>query len=1196
MSRSKENNPLSNNLRNGHTVHRPKLPSDDFFTDSLIDDSRVSNTSQIPSPVKAKAGAVKPRRAVGASKALQAAKDSGNRSKRSALLDFTAARTKQLQPPPNFTKRKSPSPAQPNGLTTPPQSRHGPPLNSPTEFSSPPGGLHESYQRIADEEDLAATEREFNSDGEEIESDQQDSLSMNVDVDPAQVESKGPPQEARASEHSTPVRLASYAEKENNFDDERTGSFSAPPTLDFLQNEMSDRVLASKLTPHIIDRARDRARLEKFRQSVPINFEDRPKETQANGEQRWNDLASIANRAPISFDNVLPNGLNGVDRAYSDTSADLNPRRKVQAFSKANRRAAKETVPEDDDGSDTPDELRERERTVAFSKANRRRNKPVDEIETQGPTQLPKLVAFPRAYGRPRLFVAPQETNEEQHPPDDNTVASVTSTSSAPLPGATPQRDRDATRSFLAKWRKEAAAKQASRKQEKSDDGQVSVERPATRARSVERQEDAEEAESEIDWAAAAGADVPLPSIEKSSTPRDTPPPKVLPSPISKQKSIDRVRKWENDFTGMSFQVSESPPVRSRNNLNDLMREKEIEDLTKNAVTSNRLDQIRVKDPNIIVRKSSRNFSPEERRSAPSEQHDDSPGPHMDDNRDIGQSVPDTPVVVYRSSSQSTDKSKSSHGSMPDSLDQLQRLARAVSTTPRASPRLQEMVREVEEASGISLPHSEDESRARSPEILRNGNKNTVAETPKVAGAWTDTILPDTIKTQKQTQKVSKYAQTPHVNAGGWIDTPVPNEGRAPKVSIPYIVEEDTEDLTNGNMETPTEDEREEKEKLEQQSSTSEDAQQAREPQPSTSRQIVLPSSALMNVLNEAKQKRLVSRDITDTPRDDTETLNLGDATMQSMEDLITDAADITADLTTLIKASAEEEVLVLRQRDQSVAFGTLEEGDSSTSEMAFIGHLTSRMERLMSNLHEARKGISRLEQKFSLAPDMVVQSTGQQVIVQDPTQPCTVCGRSNDDLTTHSHSHKYPPTVTSFMALPIAYTTFTVPIPLLFHPRPILQTTKQNGHIRRILSFLPGRLTWLGYLTFTVWSWYILECIMTELYARPLFAERYVFPPPGIAEPEFPFVLLTMLYRWMFGGYGKLLTTPLLAAFAVMGRLVVAVYRLIAMALGWTDGFVDDERTKLASATRAAAKVVQSILPTAEGDGGWSMNNDEVL
>jgi hypothetical protein len=651
----------------------------------------------------------------------------------------------------------------------------------------------------------------------------------------------------------------------------------------------------------------------------------------------------------------------------------------------------------------------------------------------------------------------------------------------------------------------------------------------------------------------------------------------------------------------MSFQVSESPPVRGRNNLNDSLREREMENLTKQAVTSNRLDEIRVKDPNVVVRKSSRNFTPEERRPGPSEPQEQSPGGQAYSNHNIGQVIPDTPVVVYRSSSQSTDKSKSSDRSMPDSLDQLQRLARAVSTTPRGTPALNDMVREIEEASAISLPPSEEDLKGQSPETRANGvtlNKK-VAETPKVVGAWTDTVLPDTVKTQRQTQKVSKYAQTPHISAGGWIDTPLAGGHRLPSVPIPEVIEEVAEDVTNGDIQKQSEELAEEHDEMDQPSATGEEQPQAA-PEPPTTQQILLPSSALTNVLNEAKQKRLVSREIGEAhpdSRDDTDTLNLGDATIQSMEDLLTDAADITADLTSLIRTSAQEEVLALRQRNDANAHIAGGDEVGSTSDVAFIGHLTSRMERLMSNLHEARKGISRLEQSFSHEPSVMVTSMGQQtqavVALHDPTQSCTACGRSNDDLTPHIHPHS--PITTSFAGFPITYTTFTLPIPLLFHPR---VGAAAQGSNSKMLGLLPGRPTWLGYLILTLWTWYILECIMTELYARPLYAERYAFPPPGVTEPEFPFVLPTMLCRWLFGQYGSALLGIPGNILGGICKVLVAVYRGFAMAVGWTDGFVDDERTKgvMAAATRSAVKVAQSIVSDADGGEGLSMMNDELV
>ncbi|KIY03468.1 uncharacterized protein Z520_00159 [Fonsecaea multimorphosa CBS 102226] len=1179
MSRTKENNPLSTAQRNAAIAPlHSTLPSDEFFTDSLIDNSLISNASHIPSPVKA--GPVKPRRALGTSKALQTGRDSGNRSTRTSLFDYTAARTsKQLKPSPKLSRRKSPSPARTNGLTTPPQSRHGPPLNSPTEFSSPPGGLHESYQRIADEEDLAATEREVDSEEDEFNGDdQQDTYETNMEMSPTR-EGIVTEQSASAqvSQQLTPVQSPSPTRAETERPvDERVESLSEPPTLDFVKNELSDRILAAKLTPHVVDRAKDRARLEKLRQSrIPINFGEKSQEELMNGEHRRNGLASVASRGPISFDNVLAVGANGLHRTYSDTSADFDPRKSVKAFSRATRPGVNKTAPGDDDGSDTPPELREKERLVAFSKSSRRKREDNEERETQRPASVPKVLAFSRAHGRPRPHGTPSETVEGQGQPDDPTVASVASTASEPLPGTTPRPNEErATRSFLARWRKETAERRASK-----------------------TREDADPSGSQIDWAAAA-ADVPLPSIEKSSTPQETPP-RTVPSSIQKQRSMERMRKWENDFTGLSFQVSESPPVRTRTNVNDTLREKEIEDLAKKAVTTNRLDEIREKDLNVIVRKTSRNFSPQERKSVPPEPQEAWPKADNIDLKNLGEAVPDTPVVVYRSSSSSTDKSKASQRSMPDSLDQLQRLARAVSTTPRQSPAALELSVALDDASAVPLPPSEDDLKSQSSLADHEDvdNKKKVAETPRVTGAWTDTILPDTIKTRNQTQRISKFAQTPHVNAGGWIDTPLPNGDRVLDIQIPRIVEEETEELTNG--ESPTDNataDHMEHNTTPPAASLKEGPGHKSGPQ---KEEVILPKSALTNVLNEAKQKRLVSRDITDAPRDENDTLNLGDATIQSFEDLLTDAADITADLTSLIKAGAEEEVLALRERNKLTASIALDDDNSTASEVAFIGHLTSRMERLMSNLHEARKGIARLEQKVSHTPSIPLVGPDQQtqalVAVEDPNKACARCGRSSDDI----DGVQQPVTISSFMALPIAYTTFTLPIPLLFHPRTASQDSK--GRIR-LINLLPGNPTWLGYLTLSIWIWYILECVLAEIYARPLYAERYIWPTRP--EPEFPFVLPTMLYRWSLGGsLGSVLIAPVVTVSGVTWRLIVAVWKVMGMWLGWTDGFVDDDRTRsfVATATKSAAQAFKSLVSGPDGADsieveGLSMMNDEIL
>lgn len=1021
------------------------------------------------------------------------------------------------------------------------------------------------YQRIADEEDLVATEREADSDEEDLENGPQDTIDEDIDT-PVHVE-QGPEvqaQELRASRAIHAAQLPEDDMKENrNLD--KADVLSEPATLDFIQNELTDRVLAAKLTPHVVDRAKDRARLEKLRQSrIPIDFKNSPKfkDKGLNGQAYQRNTMGALSKGPITFDNSVEIGKDGLKKAPSESSASSTPQKRVTAFSRATRPNVTQTHSTQASGSENSPEIGKGERAIAFRRATRpHTGQPgKDTLQPELPEPGPRLVAFSRA-SRPsthgRAHSEEPEQTEDFNGFDNDTLTSVLS---EPLPGATPQslKKKQATASFLAKWRQQTAE----RRIEKSE---------STTSEDV----------SPIDWA-AAGADIPLPSIEQSSTPQDTPPRSTLPSSIQKQRSIDRIRKWENDFTGLSFQVSDSPPVRNRPNLNDSLREREIENLTKQAVTTNRLGEIQEKDPNVLVRKTSRTFTLDDRRQTLPKADDGELEVALERRPGLDEDfVPNAPVSLHRSSSNSTTKSTSSQKmsqASHDSLEHLQRLARAVSTTPRASPVPQQPVTSIVSRPEINKPitatsfeDSSDDLLSPEPRIngLSRGVAHTVAETPKVIGAWTDTILPDTIKTVRQQGRTPHYAETPHVNAGGWIDTPLPTGKRLPSVPIPTTIEEVTEELTNGPISKESEKAANEKPQVVNSEVLGGTADHKEQLDSSETQVSAIPPSALANVLNEAKQKRLGSNAITEC-RDDT--LNLGDATIQSFEELLNNAADITADISGLIKAGAEEEFMRQRQKTNEG------EGESNNSEVLFIGHLTSRMERLMSNLHEARKGISRLEQKVSESPTLDEQKAIVPSMPLDPDQPCNVCGRI---MESHTHIHTFTKTDSW---LPMTYSVITLPIPLLVYPR-------QKGE-RGILR----RPTWLGWLTLIVWTWYLTECVMCEIYARPLYAERYVWPTEP--EPEFPFVLPTMMLRWT--RFDQLVPG--------VWRLLVAVYRIIGMTLGFNDGFVEESKptfkpdsiaTAAASqATGAAWNLVRNLLPGAGygEEADLSMMNDEFI
>jgi hypothetical protein len=135
------------------------------------------------------------------------------------------------------------------------------------------------------------------------------------------------------------------------------------------------------------------------------------------------------------------------------------------------------------------------------------------------------------------------------------------------------------------------------------------------------------------------------------------------------------------------------------------------------------------------------------------------------------------------------------------------------------------------------------------------------------------------------------------------------------------------------------------------------------------------------------------------------------------------------------------------------------------------------------------------------------------------------------------------------------------------------------------------------------LWAWYITECVFAEMYAHPLYAERYVWPT--VPEPEFPFVLPTMLARW----------TQLDSFLPILGKVFVAIWRVVGMALGLTDGFVDDQSVlpgsdsggggsggalsvTLASATKAAMGAARSLVSAGQDprDVDLSMMSDEFI
>ena len=998
-----------------------------------------------------------------------------------------------------------------------------------SDVSSPPRGLEETYQRIEDEELIAGQERESDEDLEQTD------LPMDEDS-PSKSKKAESPRQSESPRRSAPVTRQH----------EQIGDATEVSDMSFWEN-ITDQRLAAKMTPSAQSK-----HMQKLETSKPILFNQgpRPSNQYDDDTQSTGSGGSYRSRKPQSFRLANKGMPNGVARSNSDASSNGQPRSK--AFQKAGLTGPRQTVaapePEselpmtnakvrksqedddddgnDDDGDETSDELRGAEKKLILNQFKK---------QLQGPP-----LADDDAEPPPPSDAEQGEGDEDFAVDDESTQHSQQSNSSndaRPISERLPQRNPvPATgKGVLNLWRRKTAEQRAERTQSFSS-----------------------QASSQPDWT-GIGANVALPSVEEqeSLTPQATPPKRQMPEP-HKSSRLPKAKPFDNDFTSNSFQVSESPPVRnvkSKKSLEDYVNERELAGVSKSAVASKRLGEIWEKDPREAHRKFSR--SPNAHQAL--EDGTDQQVEIADDStQNVGIPIPDTPVVLYRSSSSSSRNTTSTERPGHDrrtSHDHLQRLARAMSTIPRSSPPPQ---RNEEENKTEDLTNDSLASSANAPELddRPEAKKPTVAATPRVIGAWTDTILPDTAKTARQTGiKQPKYAQTPHVSAGAWVDTPVATGQRQSSAMAPMTIEEVTEELDTDVGRKPG------AATLQQQVPSQ---QPTPPPDDQSKHQTQLPRSALAAVLDQQKQ-RLVSADITTAAQAfNTDTLNLGDATIASLEDLVGDLTD--NDMTTLIRMDVEQDAL-----DQSNL-----PADQQEAEAALLDRLSTKLSTLQSNIHNARKGISKLEHQVN-HPTSVKGENARRLLQQTSQLPSPL-----NAIQQNSNS-----------VIPFVYSTVTLPVPLLFH-------TRTSAKARTSVTSAFGKPTILGWLVITAWIWYILEVFLSELYSHPLHAERYSWPPVDRPEPSFGFVLPTLLLRLMginarLDGVGSLAWGTMQPMW-VMSR---AVYRVMGMGFGWTDGFVDDGREAVRNATRFVKGVVETVLPSAAaavGADGWSMMDDEVM
>jgi len=518
-----------------------------------------------------------------------------------------------------------------------------------------------------------------------------------------------------------------------------------------------------------------------------------------------------------------------------------------------------------------------------------------------------------------------------------------------------------------------------------------------------------------VDWIAAA-AEVPLPSVENDSLQTNSMSRRSTPaSNLRRPPSSDRIRRWEfldDDFTARSLQVSDSPPIRIRNGALDAIREREIENLEKSAVTTNRLGELKEKKSLERVRRRSLSLTTAaiveeahaeaERESGirASSRTSVHPRPEAEEPELLFQDRspepdpdrPDTasekPLTLTKDTKHERDASPVRPSQRPsaerhDSRDLLRKLARATSVSPGPSP--PGPVRDGENQMKIrtstndeAKPSSGEATDAKADRSGEQGAKNSEAipDSDRRPLLSTRALVKNT--PQQQQIKPNVYLKTPLVS-GAWIDTPLPTGSRGPPMPTPDVAEDDEEPSFDNEAVIVKLD----SEGVVTQSNLMTRPQRPPRP-PLAETAPLLPKSALAAIIEKAKSN--ARRQDHEAAEANDDTLLLDDSTIQSLEELLASDNDKSALLTPPRSSSPSSPPASQHkspQPDPTTAPTREEEVES-------YNHLTSRLSKVGLSIRDAKKGLASLERAVSTAP-----SKPSSALVS--TEECTEGGEFHD-------------------------------------------------------------------------------------------------------------------------------------------------------------------------------------------------------
>ncbi|KAI9751941.1 MAG: hypothetical protein M4579_005824 [Chaenotheca gracillima] len=671
------------------------------------------------------------------------------------------------------------------------------------------------------------------------------------------------------------------------------------------------------------------------------------------------------------------------------------------------------------------------------------------------------------------------------------------------------------------------------------------------------------------DWVAVA-SDVPIPSVEDvSSFGRDTPqklPPAPLSPPSTRRadSSLDAMQDWqvEEDFTARSLQISSSPPLKTRNRTTlDQIREREIEALKGQAVTTNRLGEIkeRTSRENLLRTQSSGSELPlkdsphprDERRVSDSGSPKKPAAQNASEVRalerplrgsrrestpatfeQLGEAIPNTPIVVYKSPPNSSDSTeqRSNHdrqatdskttarpqAQRQDSHGLLRRLARAAGTSASPSPPKNDgkpatKGKEVEKDDAASMKESSnqtiqgDRAMGQPPTITRTRSSSpgrddkektpkprssrTPKPTPAIMGGWIDTPAPTNVEKTQQprpTSPPSNFDVDAEISALGLRDFI-----RGPSASPLY--------QRSGGIEgRPARGNRPPRPDFQPKSPSTQKSSTVRASSVPTRNRLPKSSSTLPSVVP--------GHDGNDT-----------DSTADSIEEMIANDVGFGSLLQSSGSEDGNEEKL--EGQDLTIVAHEPPTERQRRAEIHNYARMEKRLSKLRLSLHDTKRGIEGLESRLETSNEpnsgrKTLTGKGTRALSQAKMWQCPQCGLG--------------------VQPPLACTRwhFGSPLPTLYY---------WEG--RRL------RLTWFGVVCVLGWAYVLSELIVCQYHCRVYYTIKpYPFPfgiDPTWVDPPF------VTYKYLRKAGAPWLIRPIEALFRSYWKLirfvvgaVVAVWR----------------------------------------------------